>query len=159
MSNDLENIAHAADNLKAETAANDPAAQAGQPAPGTTPDAPADQPQVSNKQAVAMALTTGREFLVTILGVQSAKLTLADDKVLLCAEAIAPVLDKYGIQLGRLKGGVEISAIMTAGPILWAAYAAAMAEIAVKKAQAQAQAGQASGGEVVGSATVVETHG
>lgn len=129
MSDELDKLAAQGDALAAESAAANnpvPAAPGGEVA--TT-----DGPKITNAQGCAMALQALREFLVNVLDVKSATATLADDKVAKAAEAIAPVLDKYGVNLGKLGGGVEVSAIVVAGPILWAAFRATMAELAMKK--------------------------
>lgn len=120
----------------------------------------------SNDKAVAMLLEAAREGLVSVLNVQSAKITLAPDRCEVAAKAIAPVLDKYGLKLGAGVMGVEMNAIMVAGPIVWGAFAATMAELAERKRAAELRAagqlGQAEpavaypGGPVVPMSVVAE---
>lgn len=82
-----------------------------------------------------------REVAGAMLGVQSLRRTLADDKVETCARVLVPVADKYGLQLGGYLGGPEAAAVMVAGPILWTAWRELAAELADKR-KAEGKGGQ-----------------
>lgn len=110
-----------------------PDAQPG--AAGTAPG-PETVQQSPNVAAVAFILSTFRTVAGLMLKVESLGRTLNDENVHLCAEAIAPVADKYGIDLRALmSGGVEVTAVMVAGPILWTAAQELQTELKARRAK------------------------
>jgi hypothetical protein len=115
--------------LQAEGLGDAPAPGA---APGPGPDqAPAESP---NNGLIALALTAFREASCLMLQIESPRVTLADAQIAQCAAVLAPVADKYGINLG-LQFGPEAAAAMVAGPILWNAYSQASHELKARKAK------------------------
>lgn len=111
--------------LAGEAAALDqPPGEGGDGAPG---EAQAGQaaPVLTNAQCVAMALQMVRETVCGLAKVRSPKTTLDDATINIVADAVAPVLDKYRINLQGAAGGymVELKAAFTVGPILWLAWA------------------------------------
>jgi hypothetical protein len=107
--------------------------------------AAAAPPVLTNAQCIAMGLQMIRESVCGLAKVRSPKHTLDDATIEICAAAVAPVLDKYGIDLQKASGGymVEIKAILTVGPILWAARAALIEEVRAMKAKPVDQASAA----------------
>lgn len=61
--------------------------------------------------------------------------TLDDAKVQACADVLAPVADKYGLDLGAIFSGPEGPALMVAGPILWEAARQLSHELKAKRAK------------------------
>lgn len=136
---DLDQIAAQADNITPVTPV------AGQP--GQAGPAPDQAPGMSNADAVAMLLEGAREFLGQAFGLVSVKETLNEANAKLCGQAIGPVLDKYGVQLGgKVENMPELGAALVAGPILVGAYRLAMAELkqrALAKQLEQQRTGEA----------------
>lgn len=124
----LDAIAADADTLGADT--QQPGGQAqGQGGPEAVQQSP-------NIGAIAFMLTTFREVACLFLKVESPRVTLSEANCQLCAEAIAPVADKYGLDLRQyLQGSVEATAVVVAGPILWAAARELQAELAARRAK------------------------
>lgn len=108
------------DDLAAEAAGLDAPPAGGTGSPGELQ--PAAPPPPGNFEALAFMLAAFREVAGAILKVKSLQRTLDDDNVERVARALAPVADKYGVQLGGMMGGPEAMAIMTAGPVLWTVY-------------------------------------
>ena len=100
--------ADAIDNTK-------PAGDAGQAPPAAPPM------ESANVGAIAFLLSAFRELSCRILSVESPRTTLNHQNVVACAQALAPVADKYGIDLGAIFNGPEAMALMVAGPLLWEA--------------------------------------
>lgn len=123
----LELISRQADEL--ETTGQAQAAAGGQ----TTAVATKKEPELTNEQAVAMLLTMAREGAVSLLNSQTIVVTLADEKIEKASKAIAPVMDKYGLRMGGIAAGPEVTAIVVAGPVMWAAYASLMFELNERK--------------------------
>lgn len=109
-----------------------------QPGPGAGPAQTATE-------ALTGLLTAGRELAITAGDLQSPKVTLADDKIKIVVDVTVPVLEKYGFKLGGGLIPIELQAIFTAGPILWAATAAILDELAAKRAKAASEARLRSG--------------
>lgn len=124
----LEALARQADQAATPAPAGDDAPGA----PGAPGAAPA-VPEPGNFEAIAFMLAGFREVAGAMLGVQSLRRTLADDKVETCARVLVPVADKYGLNLGGYLGGPEAAAVMVAGPILWTAWRELAAELADKR--------------------------
>ena len=120
---DLDRLASAADALAAP-AADEPGAD---PAPGA-PAAP------GNYEAIGFLLAAVRVVGSKVLKLQSLDRTLGDREIEACASVLAPVADKYGLRLGDFVGGPEGTALMVAGPILWAAASDAMDELRARRA-------------------------
>ena len=80
-----------------------------------------------------------RDTLCTVAKVSSPKKTLSDAALAPVADAIGAVLDKYGVNLGAMAGDwiIEIRAAFVTVPLIIAARAALMSEIAAMKAEAQ----------------------
>lgn len=128
MSDELERLAGQADAV-ASTAPSRP----GQAEPSGDPQAP--PPTSPNLGAIAFLLTTFRTLAGAILHVQSLSVTLDDSKVELCAQVLAPVADKYGLDFSTAFAGPEAAALMVAGPILWEAAQQLKLELAAKRAK------------------------
>jgi hypothetical protein len=105
------------------------------PAPGATGPGPEQAPAESpNIGLIALALTAFREASCLMLQIESPRVTLADAQISSCAAVLAPVADKYGIDLS-MQFGPEAAAAMVAGPILWNAYSQASHELKARKAK------------------------
>ena len=105
----------------------------------------AAEPAQSSAEALTGLITAGRELAVNVLELETPKTTLADDKIKAIVDVTVPVLEKYGFKLGGGLIPIELQAIFTAGPILWAAAAAMLQELADKRAKAESEAAMRSG--------------
>lgn len=144
MSDALEQLAKQADadDRVAPGPGQDGAAAA---APGATSPAPESSPNIG---AIAFLLTMFRVIGGKVLKAESLATTLNDANVQACADVLAPVADKYGINLATAFNGPEVAAIMVAGPILWEAAYQLNLELKAKRAKPVANAepeGDASG--------------
>lgn len=113
------------------------AAAAGQPgAPGEQP-ADGAPPPLTNAQCIAMGLQVIRETVAGLAKLDTPRQTLSDANCTTVGDAVGPVLDKYGIQLGAAVGdfAIELRAAMVAGPLLWVAYRAAQDELRARRAK------------------------
>jgi hypothetical protein len=126
---ELANLANQADTHAAEVATTDTAAPAS-----------SDKPQISCQQALTGYLEAARDGLCSYLDLETPKQTLADDKIAKVAEVMAPVLEKYGLSMAGGVIPIEVTAILTAGPILWTAAKTALFELKQKEAKAAAEA-------------------
>ena len=107
---------------------------------GTAPDAdqapagaaPTESP---NYGAIGFALTAFRELTCKLLTVESPKRTLSDANIEACARVLAPVADKYGVNLGGMFSGPEGVAMMVAGPLLWEAATQLNLELKARRAR------------------------
>lgn len=141
---ELEALARQADGAENDAGEGDAAAVQG----GAAPAAPAP----GNFEAIGFLVAAFREVASMLLRVESLKRTLADDKAETVARVLAPVADKYGLNLGGYLGGPEAVALMTAGPILWTAWKELDDELRARRAKpvegAKVEpAGVADGGE------------
>jgi hypothetical protein len=102
-------------------------------APGA-PGADAPPLESPNLALIALALTAFREASCLMLNVQSPRATLTDTAIRDCASAIAPVADKYGLNLG-VQFGPEATAAFVAGPILWNAWSQLSLELKARQAK------------------------
>ena len=108
-----------------------------------TSGAPPEQPgqaqpaELSNAQCLAMCLQMIRETLCGIAKVTSPKHTLDDATIQTVADAVAPVLDKHGINLAAVAGDymIELRAVVVTVPIILAARAALVDEMRSMKAK------------------------
>lgn len=109
------------------------------------PGAPPPVPELTNAQCLAMGLQIVRETLCAVAKVTSPKQTLDDATIGTVAEAIAPVLDKHGIQLQGIAGGymLELKAAMVAVPVLLAFRSALVDELRARNARPVHQAAAA----------------
>lgn len=117
---------------------------AGAGAPGTEPPGEGEAqtvPPITNAQAVMMSFQIIRDTAAGFAGIQSFKVTLANEKIQPVAEAWAEVLDKYGIQLSDIAGDfmVEIKAAILTLPVLLVARAAMLQELAQRKPKPAAE--------------------
>ena len=128
MSDGLDALALAGDQLGADQAEAGP-----QPQPGPPPISP-------NVGAIALALTAFRELASRMLEVESPKHTLNDDAIGQVAGVLAPLCDKYGWNLDMAEWGPEVAAALVAGPILWHMGAQLNLELKAKKAKPVDQA-------------------
>lgn len=103
----------------------------GAPPPGQAEGPPLESP---NLGVIVLAFTTLREASCAMLGVKSPRESLNDQAIQTCAAVLAPVADKYGINLGA-QLGPEVAAALVAGPILWNAYHQLELELKAKKAK------------------------
>lgn len=126
MADQLDDLAAQADRLEA------PPADAGDAGAPAAPGAPAPAAP-GNYEACGFLLAGFREVACMLLRVESLKRTLDDANVERCARVLAPVADKYGLQLGGMLGGPEIAAAMVAGPVLWTAWRELDAELAARR--------------------------
>jgi hypothetical protein len=131
MSAQLEQLARQAETV--DEASNEPQADGQADASGHAPEAEAPQP--GNFEAIGFLLEAFREVASMVLKVKSLRVTLGDAEVKQCAHVLAPVADKYGINLGGFMGGPEAIALMTAGPILWRAYSQLDMELKARRAK------------------------
>lgn len=110
----------------------------GLPPDGNTPGAPpgADAPPLEspNLGVMVLALTALREASCMMLRVESPRHTLNEAAIAQCAQVLAPVADKYGINLA-MQLGPEVAAAMVAGPILWTFYSQLDHELKARKAK------------------------
>lgn len=133
---ELAGLVREADQLGAEA---DQAAAAGEPGQ-------ADAPALTNAQCLTMGLQIVRETLCTVAKVNSPKRTMDDASCQAVGEAVAPVLDKYGINLGNMAGDfmAELRALAVTVPIVLAVRSALLDELAAKRAKPiEPEAGQA----------------
>lgn len=93
--------------------------------------------ELTNAQCLAMALQMIRETLCAIAKVTSPKHTLDDSTIQTVSDAVAPVLDKHGINLAAVAGDymIELRAVVVTVPIILAARAALVEEIRAKHAK------------------------
>ena len=135
--NDQDGANDPLDALAAEAAGLDapPAGEAG-------PAGPAPPPELSNAQIVAMALEMIRDTLCAFAKVMSPKKTLDEAAVKAVAEAIGPVLDKYGVKLSDVLGDfmLELRAAFVTVPIMLAAFTELREEMRAMKAKPVDQA-------------------
>lgn len=134
---ELDRLADAADQLHPEGDA--------EPGEHLVDTAPAAPPTLTNTQCLMMAGQIVRDTLCAVAKVESPKLTLTDDTLQAVAAAVAPVLDKYGIDLGQMGGNyaVEIRAVMVTVPVILACRAGLRAELAAKREPQTAPAADA----------------
>jgi hypothetical protein len=106
------------------------------PGPGDAPAPGADAPPLEspNLGAIVLAFTALREASCIILAVESPRQTLNEQAIAQCAAVLAPVADKYGINLA-MQLGPEVAAARVAGPILWTFYAQLNHELKARKAK------------------------
>lgn len=118
------------DNLADEAAGLDG------PAPGAE-QASGAPPELTNTQIVAMALEMIRDTLCAVAKVLSPKKTLDQAAIVAVADAIGPVLDKYGIKLQAVLGDymLELRAAFVTVPIMLAAWTELREEIRAMKAK------------------------
>lgn len=138
---ELAGLVREADQLGAEA---DQAAAAGEPGQADQAAAPA----LTNAQCLTMGLQIVRETLCTVAKVTSPKRTMDDQACQAVGEAVAPVLDKYGINLGNMAGDfmAELRALAVTVPIVLAVRSALLDELAAKRAKPiEPEAGQAAG--------------
>jgi len=126
----LEAIARQAEAV--DDAAND--GTDGHDALGDEPKAEAPPPGPGNFEALGFLLAAFREVASMVLKVKSLRVTLGEAQIEQCARVLAPVADKYGVQLGGFMAGPEAIALMTAGPILWRAYSQLDMELKARRA-------------------------
>ena len=124
------------DELRADAAQIDAAATP-QTVEGAAPEgaAPSTIPQPGNREAIAFMVVGFRELSCAMLSVESPRHTLDDAKAEAIGGALAPIADKYGLNLHSAIGGVEVQGLLVAGPILWGAYRALDAELKAKRAK------------------------
>ena len=108
--------------------------------PGGPEGAPIAPPQSPNLNAIGFVLTAFRELSCQLLKVNSPRVTLSNENIGVCAQVLAPVADKYGINLGAIFEGPEGVALMVAGPILWAAADQLNMELKARRAKPVAEA-------------------
>jgi hypothetical protein len=128
----LEQLASAADRQDVSIAASSSSSSADDGASPPGADMPASSP---NLAAIAFLLTTFRTLAGVMLKVQTLELTLNDSNVQACASVLAPVADKYGIDLAGAFSGPEAAALMVAGPILWEAARQLNLELKARRAK------------------------
>lgn len=104
----------------------------GAPPPGQDPQGP--PPPSPNIGVLVLALTTLREASCALLHVATPRQTLNDQAIETCAGVLAPVADKYGLNLAA-QLGPEVAAAFVAGPILWNAYRELDMELKARKAK------------------------
>lgn len=126
---ELAGLIREADELQADAdqASTAPGAAPGQPAP----------PGMTNAQCLTMALQIVRETLCSVVKVQSPRTTLDDAACSAVGEAVAPVLDKHGINLGNMAGDymAELRALAVTVPIALAVRTALLEELAARRAK------------------------
>ena len=107
----LESLASQADALGAP-----PADDGTAPAPQAPP-----APEPGNREHIGALLHIVREVGSKMTGTTSMQRTLADPEIETIASTLAPVFDKYGINLGGYLGSFkeEAAAALVAGPLLW----------------------------------------
>jgi hypothetical protein len=130
MSAQLEQLARQAEAV--DDAANDDAE--GQAPLGEEPKAEVP-PAPGNFEAIGFLLAAFVEVASMVLKVDSLRRTLGERAIEQCARVLAPVADKYGVQLGGFMAGPEAVALMTAGPILWGAYKQLDMELKARRAK------------------------
>jgi hypothetical protein len=145
MSAQLEELARQADNAAprelGDEASNEPRADG--EASGSAPQA--EPPAPGNFEAIGFLLAAFTEVASMVLKVDSLRRTLGDREIEQCARVLAPVADKYGLQLGGFMGGPEAVALMTAGPILWGAWKQLDMELKARRAKPITPEPEASG--------------
>ncbi len=94
----------------------------------------AKPPTLTNQQCILMAGQIVRDTLCALAKVESPRRTLDDATLGTVADAVAPVLDKHGIQLGTVGGDymAEIRAAMVVVPVILATRAALRDELAAR---------------------------
>lgn len=136
----LEQLAGEAEALQAgiDQANQEAAGEGGAPAA-------AAPPVLTNAQCLAMGLQIVRETLCAVAKVSSPKRTLDDATITTVADAVAPVLEKYGINLQGMAGGymLELRAAMVTVPVLLAFRAGLLDELRAMKAKPVDQASAA----------------
>ena len=115
--------------------ADGPAEPGATVAPGGAVLPPPPEPESPNYGPIGFILSAFRELAVRMLDVESPNVTLSEENVEKVAKALAPVADKYGLNLGTMMGGPEAMALMVAGPILWEAGRQLNAEMKAKRAK------------------------
>jgi hypothetical protein len=141
MSAQLEQLARQAETV--EEASNEPQADGQAQPSGQQPEAEAPAP--GNFEAIGFLLAAFREVASMVLKVNSLRTTLAEREIEQCARVLAPVADKYSINLGGFMGGPEAIALMTAGPILWRAYQQLDMELKARRAKPVSEEPEAEG--------------
>lgn len=121
----LENLAVEASTLGAESG---PDAAPGADQAGPVPESP-------NYRAIGFMLSAFVQLATALLKVESLKRTLGETEVEQCAKVLAPVADKYGVNLSTMFDGPEGVALMVAGPILWNAATQLQDELRARKAK------------------------
>jgi hypothetical protein len=113
-----------------------------QDGPQAGPDDAAQKPQASNAQILAGALAAGREVFCLVTDLQSPRRTMSDEALSQWAQAVAPALEKHGIDLGAVIGdfGPEIAAVVSTVILANAVRLGAVAELAAKKQAPTAEA-------------------
>jgi hypothetical protein len=105
------------------------------------PDDAAQKLQASNAQILAGALAAGREVFCLVTELQSPRRTMSDEALSQWAQAVAPALEKHGIDLGAVIGdfGPEIAAVVSTVILANAVRLGAVEELAAKKPAKQEQ--------------------
>ena len=119
----LDQLALAAD------AAEKPESAPGEPPPGAAP------PESPNFAPLGMTFELLRVGACFMLKVETPKQTLNDANIATLAGVFAPVLDKYGINLGTILDGPEWQAAFVGGPILWRAWSELDMELKARRAK------------------------
>lgn len=97
--------------------------------------APPAEPVVSpNVQAVGFILSVFVLLSTKMLKVESLQRTLSEQNIATIADVVAPVADKYGINLADMFNGPEGKALLIAGPLLWTAAVELKTELAARRA-------------------------
>jgi hypothetical protein len=145
----LEALADQAEAV--DQAAND---DAGDEALGQVPEAEAP-PAPGNVEAIGFLLSAFVEVASMVLKVKSLRVTLGEREIEQCARVLAPVADKHGLQLAGFMGnGVEVLALMTAGPILWGAWKQLDMELAARRAKPVSEQPPEDNGQAPATSTV-----
>lgn len=115
------------------------------------PDEAAQKLQASNAQILAGALAAGREVFCLVTDLQSPRRTMSDEALSNWAQAVAPALEKHGIDLGAVIGdfGPEIAAVVSTVILANAVRLGAVAELAAKKPAKQEQEQEAMHGDTI----------
>lgn len=92
-------------------------------------------PKMSNAQILAGGLSAGRDVFCAVTKLQSPKRVLDDSKTKTIADLWAPVLDKYGFDLGAYLGdyALELTAVIGTIAIVSEVRQAVIAEIAQRE--------------------------
>lgn len=92
-------------------------------------------PSLTNEQCLGVAWELIRDTLCGFAGVNTPRITLANERIAPMVKAQAAVLDKYGIDLQATAGGymVEITAAIATLPVLWAFKEGLANELAASK--------------------------
>ncbi len=101
------------------------------------PDEAVSPAELTNCQCLVMALQMIRETLCAIAKVTSPKHSFDDATIQTVADAVAPVLDKHGINLAAVAGDwmIELRAVVVTVPIILAARVALLEEMRAMKAK------------------------